>query len=245
MESQPINQYVSRTLQQCTGFSVRGPLRYYPVPQIPLPPATPGARLLDLGCNWGRWSLAAAARGYHAVGVDRDQEALRAAVEVAQQLGRSEQSDFLRADLRTRLPFADASFDTVFSFGTLYYLSKANLTGLAGEIRRLLRPGGLAKLHFSNSDGLRRRWSIRRGRTSPHVTHLRLDEMRALFKGDHCRLEAASYFTSGGVPDVIPLLTWPIRSVVRVSSLLLALSRHVRFLCDAADMVYLVVVTRA
>ena len=40
---------------------------------------TGGTRLLDIGCSWGRWSLAAAARGYDAVGIDPSLGAIMAA----------------------------------------------------------------------------------------------------------------------------------------------------------------------
>ena len=49
---------------------IAGKLPRYPIPEVRLPPAREGSQdLLDLGCNWGRWSIAAARRGYRPWGV--------------------------------------------------------------------------------------------------------------------------------------------------------------------------------
>src|SRR6187402_1499218 len=44
-----------------------GQLTSYPIPDLALPPGN-GRPLLDVGCSWGRWTMAAAARGYDAIG---------------------------------------------------------------------------------------------------------------------------------------------------------------------------------
>ena len=54
-----------------------GRLRRYPIPQIPMPRGT-GGLLLDVGCNWGRWSVAAARKGWIPVGIDPSLGALAA-----------------------------------------------------------------------------------------------------------------------------------------------------------------------
>ena len=46
-----------------------GKLSEYPIPDLRLPEGN-GTPLLDVGCNWGRWSIAAARKGYAATGVD-------------------------------------------------------------------------------------------------------------------------------------------------------------------------------
>ena len=46
-----------------------GKLDRYPIPEIPIAPGQ-GRRLLDVGCSWGRWSLAAATAGYDTIGID-------------------------------------------------------------------------------------------------------------------------------------------------------------------------------
>ena len=46
-----------------------GKLDRYPIPEIRLPESQ-GETLPDVGCNWGRWSVAAARKGYAVVGID-------------------------------------------------------------------------------------------------------------------------------------------------------------------------------
>src|SRR5690606_1970352 len=53
----------------------------------------------------------------------------------------------------TALPFADASFDVVYSFKVLAHIEDIH-TAMA-EVSRVLRPGGVAFLEFYN------RWSLR------------------------------------------------------------------------------------
>ena len=40
-----------------------GSLGDCPIPELCLPPAGADASLLDVGCSWGRWSMAAARKG--------------------------------------------------------------------------------------------------------------------------------------------------------------------------------------
>ena len=90
---------------------LRGRLPRYPIPTLRLPPGD-GRTLLDVGCNWGRWTLAAGRAGYRAIGVDPWIEAARAGQRVARQLDLD--VAFVVGDAR-HLPFADHSFDASFS----------------------------------------------------------------------------------------------------------------------------------
>ena len=74
-----------------------GNLRGYPIPAIGLP-AAKGERLLDIGCNWGRWTIAAARKGYRVTGMDPDLGAVLAARRVAEQLGVN--AEFVVADVK-------------------------------------------------------------------------------------------------------------------------------------------------
>lgn len=58
---------------------------------------------------------------------------------------------FQRA-VATQLPFADGSFDLVYSHGVLHHLADTNLA--IGEIHRVLRPGGIALVMLYH------RWSL-------------------------------------------------------------------------------------
>jgi hypothetical protein len=88
-------------------WSARGNLPRYPIPEWPLP-AGNGATIADIGCGWGRWSIAAARAGYRPVGVDVHVDALAAGVRVARQLGVG--ADFVCGDA-DRLPLLARSVD--------------------------------------------------------------------------------------------------------------------------------------
>ncbi len=95
----------------------------YPIPAFPLPPGN-GQTLLDIGCNWGRWTLAAARAGYDAIGIDPSFEAIVAARRIARQLGIDARTSSPTA---ATCPFRDGRFDVVFSYGVLQHFSKADV----------------------------------------------------------------------------------------------------------------------
>src|ERR1022692_3109729 len=81
----------------------KGKLTSYPIPPIPLPPAKyKGQEMIDIGCNWGRWSIAAARKGYVPLGIDPMLEAVLAARDVTREMGLP--ARFVCGDAR-HLPF--------------------------------------------------------------------------------------------------------------------------------------------
>ena len=80
-------------------------------PTSPLPPGT-GGSFLELGCNWGRWCVAAARRGYRA---DRDRPVARGDPRRAPGRASSSASrrHYVVADAR-HLPFADGASTSCF-----------------------------------------------------------------------------------------------------------------------------------
>ena len=77
-----VDPFVQQEIVKTNGLlyqGVLGGLRRYPIPDIPLPETAGGLRLLDIGCNWGRWSIAASRRGYQAIGIDPGLAAIQAA----------------------------------------------------------------------------------------------------------------------------------------------------------------------
>lgn len=105
----------------------------------------PGARGLDLGCGQG-WYLAEMARaGYDMRGVDYSGGQLR------QARSGGAPGVLVQADGR-RLPFADASFDFVYSVNALHHVGSPAEQALAfDEVARVLRPGGSFILHEINT----------------------------------------------------------------------------------------------
>lgn len=126
-------------------------VREYPIPNIELPSSV-GASLLDLGCNWGRWSIAAARKGYCAVGLDPSLGAVMAARRVAGELGLD--IKFVVGDGRF-LPFQKDSFDYVYSYSVLQHFSKEDARKTLSKIGTVLKPGGVAKIQMANKLGIR------------------------------------------------------------------------------------------
>jgi SAM-dependent methyltransferase len=135
-----------------------GALSEYPVPALPLPEGH-GRALLDVGCNWGRWTIAAARKGYRAIGIDPQLGAVMAARRVARQLG--VEITFVCADARF-LPFADGAIDTAFSYSVLQHFSRADCLTALREIGRVLKSGGTSKVQMANALGLRSAYHIAR-----------------------------------------------------------------------------------
>jgi ubiquinone/menaquinone biosynthesis C-methylase UbiE len=98
-----------------------------------------GGAVLEIGCGRGIALpvLSATLRPSSITGVDVDATALADAESNARARGAAVRLH--HADVRT-LPFADASFDLVFDFGTCYHI--ANSAQALREIARVLKPGG-------------------------------------------------------------------------------------------------------
>ncbi len=94
-----------------------------------------GGQLLDIGCGAGYHVRHFARRAASVVAIDVDHVALP----LARRRVRSSRVTFLRYDGR-KLPFADASFDTVSMLDVLDHVTARE--SLVAEIFRVLRPGG-------------------------------------------------------------------------------------------------------
>jgi ubiquinone/menaquinone biosynthesis C-methylase UbiE len=146
-----IHPHVQKSIAETNGRLYLGAidrLSRYPIPQLRLPESN--GHLLDIGCNWGRWCVAAEMKGYKAVGIDPNIHALRAARAVSAELGVF--PNFVCADAR-RLPFAAQSFDVVFSYSVIQHFSKDDARSILHEISRVLRPGGKSLIQMANKFG--------------------------------------------------------------------------------------------
>ncbi len=113
----------------------------------------PGFRVLDIGCGTG--SMAVEIKRMHpeaeVVGIDPDPSALSTAERKAKRAGLSIEFDRGFAD---HMPYADASFDRVFSSFMFHHLAADEKTATLGEIRRVLKAGGsLHLLDFVREHG--------------------------------------------------------------------------------------------
>jgi ubiquinone/menaquinone biosynthesis C-methylase UbiE len=112
-----------------------------------------GFRVLDIGCGTG--SMAILIKRMHpeaeVVGIDPDPSALSLCKRKASRAGLSIEFDRGFAD---HMPYADASFDRVFSSFMFHHLDADEKTATLGEIRRVLKPGGsLHLLDFVREHG--------------------------------------------------------------------------------------------
>jgi SAM-dependent methyltransferase len=110
----------------------------------------PGERVVDLGCGEGAVLELVLAHldGGVAVGVDLDEEALRALTSVSGVVG--SRASPVAADLARPLPLADRSIDAVFCHDVLELLPDAD--ALLREVWRVLRPGGRLVLGHADFD---------------------------------------------------------------------------------------------
>jgi len=93
--------------------------------------AQPGERVLDLGCGDGQLTQKLIAAGASVTGVDASADMVVAA------RARGIAADLARAE---SLPYADASFDGVFSNAALHWVQDQD--AMMREVKRVLRPGG-------------------------------------------------------------------------------------------------------
>lgn len=225
VEGEGVDPYVAELILGTHGNLYKhlsGGMPRYPIPDFPLPPAQ-GALLLDVGCNWGRWTIAAARAGYRAVGIDPSFEAIVAARRIAAQLG-VEGARYVVADAR-RLPFADEAFDVVFSYGVLQHFSKSDVAVSADEIRRVTRRGGYSWVQMPNAFGALNlvRLAQRRFREGEafEVRYWRPSELRSVFgRIGPTELSTDGFFTLNPQKRDLDLLPRRFRAVVRASDAL-------------------------
>lgn len=104
-----------------------------------------GARdVLELGAGHGRDALYFARLGFHVQATDFSPTGLEQLHEAARAQGVSERVTTAVHDVREPLPLPDACADAVFAHMLLCMaLSTPQIEALVGEVRRVLRPGGI------------------------------------------------------------------------------------------------------
>jgi ubiquinone/menaquinone biosynthesis C-methylase UbiE len=107
-----------------------------------------GRWVLDIGCGRGELVCEAAARGAHAVGIDYSDAAIALSRERQASLDDSVRGrvEFAGADAKG-LSFPNGSFDVVFLVDVYEHLHPHEIAHTLGEVRRILRPGGVFIVH--------------------------------------------------------------------------------------------------
>jgi SAM-dependent methyltransferase/uncharacterized protein YbaR (Trm112 family) len=200
----PIDPVVMVIIGATSGFAYKHlignlALTEYPIPTIRLSSGN-GELLLDIGCNWGRWCVAATRKGYRAIGIDPQLGAVMAARRVARHL--SLDIRFVCGDGRS-LPFADETFERVYSYSVLQHFSKPDAKNTLREVARALKPGGVARIQMANKLGIRSlQHQAARNFTEPanfDVRYYSLWELRRLFNETigPARISTDCYFGLG------------------------------------------------
>jgi SAM-dependent methyltransferase len=108
-----------------------------------------GARLLEIGCGMGSDLLQFARGGASCTGVDLTPRSIEITRHRFKLYG--ERGDFVLSD-GEHLPFADESFDVVYSNGVLHHTPDTE--GAVGEVHRVLKRGGTAKVMLYHKNSL-------------------------------------------------------------------------------------------
>jgi len=182
-----IDPYVQRWVAGTNGrlyLPLINRLTRYPIPNWPGPKAPfPGARMLDIGCGWGRWMVSAARAGYCPIGIDIKPDAAAAATRVVRSHGHSGGATV--ADL-TSLPFPDEYFDMAFSYSVLQHVPKSRAAACIKEIQRVLKPNGCSLIELPLKPGLtnwRHDWTESEDSACWDVRYYGWREVLRLFSG--------------------------------------------------------------
>lgn len=238
----PIDPVVAYLVAATNGLMYKhlvGALATYPVPPLPLPDGH-GRSLLDIGCSWGRWTLAASESGYDAVGIDPSLGAVLAARRVAAALNRP--AHFIVADARY-LPFANTAFDAAYSYSVIQHFSRDDAARAVHEIGRVVRTGGLVKVQMPTMFGIRCLFhQLRRGFTDGRAFDVRYWSLPGLRRLFACigrpSFEVDGYFAIGLRGSDAELMTPFLRLVTRVSEMLRRSSHVLTPLVWVADSVF-------
>lgn len=152
-QSSAIDPFVNDWIVNTNGnlyWRTRGCLPRYPIPAWPFGEGKERI-LIDIGCSWGRWSIAAARAGFQPIGLDLHVDALAAAARVSQQL--NVRGNFLCAGVE-QLPLGSRSVDCVFSYSVLQHIEKNTVLRGFREVARVLKPGGTCIIQLPNKIGL-------------------------------------------------------------------------------------------
>jgi ubiquinone/menaquinone biosynthesis C-methylase UbiE len=87
--------------------------------------------------------------GYKTHGIEISDERLAAAQRYGEENGMA--LDISKGDMR-EIPFEDESMSFIFSYNTIFHMTKADIAIAMREIERVLKPGGLCFVNFMSVD---------------------------------------------------------------------------------------------
>lgn len=243
-KSSTIDPVVKYIIAATSGYLYKpliGKLETYPIPEMQLPPAS-GEKLLDIGCNWGRWCVAASRKGYSPVGLDPSVGAVMAARRVCREL--NVEAIFVVGDARL-LPFAENCFDVAFSYSVLQHFSKENVRVTLREVARVLKQGGTSFIQMANARGVRSLYHQAKRSFSEgenfDVRYWQPAELKRTFQEliGASELSVDGFFGLGIQRNDVGLLPYKYQTIVKSSELLRRASRQAKWLTAFADSIYI------
>ena len=217
-----------------------GRLQDYPIPQFRARNGA-GRVLVDLGCNWGRWCVAAAREGFQPLGIDPQLGALMAAKRVTKQLGIN--AWFVCADAR-HLPLREHSVDFGFSYSVLQHLSHEDVALVLTGLAQAMKPGAESMIQMPTNAGLkglvhRARHGFRPA-TGFDVRYWSLKQLREVFGRliGPTQLSVDCFFGIGLQAADARLMPPPLKAAITASEWLRALSHALPAVTWLADSVY-------
>jgi len=176
-----------------------------------------GARILDVGCGWGRNLVYLLGHGYDVSGVDADPAAIDAVRALAARVAPGLPADNFRVEAIERLSAADASADVVVSSAVLHFArDHDHFEQLLRENWRVLRPGGLFFSRLASMIGMEDRVRPTAG------GRFRLPDGSERYLVDEARLLALTRTLGGSLLDPIKttvvqdqrsMTTWVVRKL--------------------------------
>jgi ubiquinone/menaquinone biosynthesis C-methylase UbiE len=128
-------------------YTRRGLLWSGGIPDLPELP--PGSRILEIGCGNGKTVMAMVQRGWDVTAIDFS---TRAVALCRQVIADNRRGHTIVADARWS-PFRNATFDAVFAIHMIAHVRAPDRRWIAGEVIRLIRPGGMLFFcEFSTDD---------------------------------------------------------------------------------------------
>jgi cyclopropane-fatty-acyl-phospholipid synthase len=110
--------------------------------------ATPGQRVLEIGCGWGGFAIEAAGRGLKVTGITLSKEQLAFACERVQAAGLQDSIELQLQDYR----HLNETYDHIVSIEMLEAVGEEHWETYARALKRCLKPGGRAALQFITID---------------------------------------------------------------------------------------------
>lgn len=238
-----VDPVVSYLVSATSGYMYEdqvGRLTTVPIPDFRLRTSSPKL-LLDVGCSWGRWVVAAARAGFVPVGIDPSLGAVLAAKRLCAKLGL--EAHFVVGDALA-LPFAADSFDSAHSYSVLQHFSVEDAVTSIQQLAAVAKPGAEYLIQMPNRFGARcLQHQAKRRFREPSGFEVRYYSPRALLEMftsnlGPCTLEVDGYFGLGIQPADRHLMSRAKQYVIDASEYLRGLAEVVPSLRSVADSLY-------